>query len=89
MHYRNNAVVFPPPTPRVCGDLRGKWGANLTAFLVLLLHIVGQMMNISEDKYYCGWDIRTDVLSGKEKKGYFSNKSQIFKIFRYFNQIEI
>ena len=47
---------------------------------MLLLPIVRNIMKIYEDKYSCGWDICTDVLSGgKEKYGYFGNKSQIFK----------
>ena len=71
------------------GEMGGKYGENVTAFLVLLLPIVRKIKTISEDKFSCGQDIRTDVLSEKEKYGYFGNKSQIFKIFRYFNYIEI
>ena len=56
---------------------------------MLLLPIVGTMTKIFKDKYSCGQVIHTDDLSGKVKYGYFSNISQIFKIFRYFNQIEI
>ena len=61
------------------GEIRGK----SYCFPGVVASYIGKMMKISEDKYSCGRDIRTDVLSGKEKCGYFVNKSQIYKIFTF------
>ena len=79
--------------PSLAQGIRGKsycFAGAVASYSHIFKHIFVKPINEFEFEFeYSRENYEDFIRSGHLHNEYFGNKSQIFKIFRYFNQIEI